>query len=94
LEHLLFKDLLLPFGLLQACVLLGVDLGEAVQLLPQGADLFFELVALAPLGPQGIAEAAVVCTGSTSANTSNRRTGSGRGGGSSTSSTCSTAAAG
>ena len=50
----------LPFGLLQAGVLVGVDLREAVQLLPQGADLFFQLVALAAFGPLGPREAVVV----------------------------------
>ena len=58
--HLLLEHLLLAFGLLQAGVLLGVDLGEAVELLPQGADFFFELVALAAFGAQGFSEAAVV----------------------------------
>ncbi len=61
--HLLLEHLLLAFGLLQAGVLLGVDLGEAVELLPQGADFFFELVAFAAFSPQGFSEAGVVGRG-------------------------------
>ena len=48
--------LLLAFGLLQAGVLLGVDLREAGQLLPQPAQFFFKVVAAATLGLEGLAE--------------------------------------
>ena len=46
----LLEHLLLAFGLLQAGVFLGVDLGAAVELLAEGADFFFELVGLAAFG--------------------------------------------
>jgi hypothetical protein len=55
--QLLLEVLLLAFGLLQTGVLLGVDLREAGQLLPQPAQFFFEVVAAAALGLEGFAEA-------------------------------------
>ena len=60
--HTLLEHLLLAFCFLETGVFLGVDLREAVQLLAQRADLFFELVALAPLGPQGVGAAVVIAT--------------------------------
>ena len=57
---MLLKDLLLPFGLAQVGVLLGVDFPEAAQLLSSGEDLLFQLVGLAALSPQGFGEMAVV----------------------------------
>lgn len=58
--HALLDDLLLAFGFLEAGVFLGVDLREAVQLLPQCADLSFELVVLAPFGLEQIGGPTVV----------------------------------
>jgi hypothetical protein len=58
--HTLLEHLLLAFGLLDAGVFLRVDLGEPVQLLPQGADLLFELVVLAPFGLERIGGPTVV----------------------------------
>jgi hypothetical protein len=58
--HSLLEHLLLAFGLLEMGVFLEIDLGEAVQLLPQGADFFVELVVLAPFGLERIGGAAVI----------------------------------
>jgi len=55
--QLLLEVLLLAFGLLQTGVLLGIDLREAGQLLPQPAQLLFKVVAAAALGLEGLAEA-------------------------------------
>ena len=53
----LLEVLLLACGLLQTGVLLGVDLRETSQLLPQPAQFFLEVVAAAALGLEGFAEA-------------------------------------
>ena len=53
---LVLQLLLLAVGLLEALVLLGVDLGELPQLAFQGAQLTLQLVGLAPLGPEGFAD--------------------------------------
>jgi hypothetical protein len=52
--HAPLEDLLLAFSFLEAGVFLGVDFRKAVQLLPQAADLLFELVVLAAFGLEGI----------------------------------------
>ncbi len=61
--HALLADLLLAFGPLQAGVYLGVDLGEAVELLTDGVDLLFQLVVLAAFGLVRIGGPTVVGSG-------------------------------
>jgi len=71
--HALLEDLLLAFGLLQAGVFLGVDLGEAVELLTEGADLLFQLVVLAAFGLERIGRPTVVAAGVPEGSGSRRR---------------------